>query len=443
MTAVRTNINLNRTTNRLDEAVYRLSSGYKINHSKDDPAGYAILRRMNEQLKGVSQANVNAADGISIINTGEGALNEVQLMLKRMNELAVQAASETNTMQDRENIQQEIEQLKDEINRISESTAYNGRLLFNGETERTSYISNASDTLSSNVAVLSQSATVSPGEYQFRVTKDPVKAEVSFNLVPGTLTINEEQLEITQEEISDGSAYEKIQFVCEGSEIKMEHTGTTINLTANQAGSKNEIHVQNGSTNIKKAGEDVEAALTVSENGFSKNAVLSTEGNVITVTDMNGFEMRIETESGAKAEGALTMNVLDSGTMQVQIGSESENMLELVFEKVSSKTLGVEDINVCTTAGASKAISLTKEASDKISKIRSRLGAYENRLNYAIDNLETQEYNVSEATSRIGDTDMAEEMTTYTELNVLQQATSTILSKTNQRAETIMQLLQA
>ena len=180
MTAIRTNVNLNKTHARLDTATYRLSSGYKINAAKDDPAGYAILRRMNQQIRGLDQANTNAADGVSAINTGEGALSEIQAMLQRMNELAVQAANDTNADEDRANIQAEIEQLKEEINRVAESTDYNGRTLLNGETERTSYIANTNGELGKSIAVLSQSTTVMPGEYKFEVTADAKKAEYSY-----------------------------------------------------------------------------------------------------------------------------------------------------------------------------------------------------------------------------------------------------------------------
>lgn len=443
MTAIRTNVNLNKTHARLDTATYRLSSGYKINAAKDDPAGYAILRRMNQQIRGLDQANTNAADGVSAINTGEGALSEIQAMLQRMNELAVQAANDTNADEDRANIQAEIEQLKEEINRVAESTDYNGRTLLNGETERTSYIANTNGELGKSIAVLSQSTTVMPGEYKFEVTADAKKAEYSLAVSVGTLAINNDVITITQEEIESGEAFSKIQKVCERKGIEMKRNGNQVDLTTNAYGSKAVIEVEINGVSDKAKGEDVQVQIKTTDNGFSKNAVVSVDGHIFTVTDANGYELRIETEQGAAGQGELTAMVLNASTLQVQIGSESENMLELVFEKVSTKTLNIDDLSITTQEGASKAIEAAQNAINQISSIRSKLGAYENRLNYAMENLETHSYNVNESTSRIGDTDMAEEMTSYTQLNVLEQATSTILSKANQRAETILQLLQS
>ena len=161
------------------------------------------------------------------------------------------------------------------------------------------------------------------------------------------------------------------------------------------------------------------------------------------VTDADGFELRITTLPGAAAEGSVTAEVKDASTVQVQVGSEADNMLEVVFERVNTKTLHIDDVNVRTHGGASKAIEAVHNAINKVSMVRSKLGAYTNRLEYAKESADVQSYNVEDASSRMGDTNMAEEMTNYSQLNVLEQATSSILSKANQRAETILQLLQS
>ena len=444
ITALRTNVNLNRTHSRLDTAMYRLSSGYKINAAKDDPAGYAILRRMNQQIRGLDQANTNAADGVSAINTGEGALAEIQSMLQRINELAVQAANDTNATEDRDNIQDEIEQLKSEINRVAESTDYNGRTLLNGETERTSYIANPDGTLAGSISVLSQSTTVMPGEYKITIIEDAKKASVeNFVLEAGTFQLNGETIEITQEDLDSGTAYSEIQAICERCAIDMERDGEKVTFTTKQYGSSAQIAIVNNTHTVNQTGSDVNAKISATSNGFSANAVMEVNAGIIRITDTNGFELRIETQSGAASGEQLTVKVLDASSMQIQIGSEPDNMMELIFEKISTKTLNINDINVRTRQGASDTIAAAQKAIDQISAIRSKLGAYENRLNYAIDNLETHSYNVSESASRIGDTDMAAEMTNYSQLNVLEQATSTILAKANQRPETVLQLLQS
>lgn len=443
MTAVRTNLNLNRTNSKLDGSTYRLSSGYKINAAKDDPAGYAILKRLNKQLKGLSQADNNAGDAISAINTAEGALMEIQAMLQRINELSVQSANDTNTPEDRDNIQAEIEQLKEEINRIAETTDYNGRTMINGDSQRTSYVAKADKTLADSIHILSQSTTVMPGSYELQVTSDPEQATVTLTLAPGTFQLNGEKITITQDEINDLSAYEKVQTVCDRCNVTLTQNGANLTLTTIEYGTDAYIDAYVNTTRYNDTGKDVEATITRNAEGFADTAVMSVDGNIIIVTDTNGYELRIKTEAGAAAEGTVKAELKDASTMQIQIGSEADNMLELIFEKVSTETLNIENLNVRTQAGANKAIEDAQNAINKISMIRSKLGAYENRLGYAKDSLSIQSYNVEDATSRMGDTDMAKEMTTYTELNVLEQATSTILSKANQRAETILQLLQS
>lgn len=444
MAAVRTNLNLNRTNAKLDNSTYRLSSGYKINAAKDDPAGYAILKRLNRQIRGLDQAHSNAADGVSVINTAEGTLAEIHSMLQRMNELATQAANDSNTPEDRDNLQAEVAQLKEEINRIADTTDYNGRILLNGNSQRTSYVAKTNGTLGNSVSVLRQSTTVKPGKYDFTVIKDPKQASVTVNLTAGTFSLNDEKIVITDAEIADKSAYEKIQKVCDRCNVTLVQSGTSLTLTTLEYGADQTIDVSVGGVDYHAKGENVEGKIQVTPEGFKNTAVLSYEGNVMIVTDTDGFELKIKTEKGAAAgQGTLSAQILDASTIQLQIGSETEDMMELVMEKVSTQTLGIHYVNVSTREGASDALESIHNAIDKISTIRSKLGAYENRLNYAMDNLDTQSYNVEESTSRIGDTDMAKEMTSYTELNVLEQATSTILSKANQRAETILQLLQS
>ena len=441
ITAVRTNLNLNRTNTKLDGSTYRLSSGMKINAAKDDPAGYAILKRMNRQIKGLDQADSNAGDAVSAINTAEGGLQEIHSILQRMNELAVQAANDVNTPEDRDNIQAEIKQLKDEINRIADTTDYT---LLNGDSQRTSYVANSDKELADSISILSQSTTVMPGTYEFAVTSDPEHAKATFALAVGTYTINGEKVDITAEDMANNQAFEKVQKVAERCNISVEQNGASVDLTTLAYGEQAYIKIMQGNAVLAdEKGKDVALTYNVTDGGFTDTTVMSIDGNIIKFTDANGFEMKIETVEGASAVGDVTADIKDASTMQVQIGSEADQMLEVVFEKVSTKTLGIDLTNLATAEGASQAITDVQNAIDKISTIRSRLGAYTNRLGYAQDNLSVQTYNVTDATSRMGDTDMSKEMTNYTQLNVLEQATSSILSKANQRAETILQLLQS
>ena len=156
MSAVITNKQLLRTENKVTEAMERLSSGLKINHSKDNPAGMAISNKLNLQIEGLDQASQNASDGISVLQTTDGALNEVTSLIQRMRELSVQAASDSNTPDDKKAIQQEVEELKKEINRVSKDTEFNTKSLLDGSIQRRVYGTNAPI-----VAVISLNATVS------------------------------------------------------------------------------------------------------------------------------------------------------------------------------------------------------------------------------------------------------------------------------------------
>ncbi len=444
MTAIRTNLNLNRTNTNLDNVTYKLSSGYKINNAKDDPAGYAILKRLNRQIKGLDQANRNAADAVSAINTAEGALQEIHSILQRMSELATQSANDTNTPEDRDTIQLEVAQLKEEINRIAESTDYNGKTLLNGDSQRTSYVADQDGMKTTAVDILSQSTTVMPGSYSLTVTADPTKAQYDGLMIhPGTLHINSETLVITESMAADPAISEKIQAMCDRCNIALEQDGSNYSMTTYDYGSSQYISVYyEGEEPEPVYGTDVEASIEITDGGCDENTVMSIEGNVIILTNADGFELKIKTETGAAEVGQVTAEVKDAAIMQVQIGSDSSNMLGIVFEKVSTETLGIKYCNVGSNELSSLAIEDLHNAINKVSDIRSKLGAYTNRLGYAQDDLDIQSYNVEDAASRMGDTDMATMMTHYTELNVLEQATSSILSKANLRAETILQLLQ-
>ena len=256
--------------------------------------------------------------------------------------------------------------------------------------------------------------------------------------------MNGERLTVTQDEINSGAALSKLQTICDRCSITMEATGNSVTLTTMAYGEDAKIEVKvNSNPPLTAEGKDVVANITTANGGFSDTAVMSIKGNIITVTDTNGYELQIRTETGAAAEGTVKAEVKDASTLQIQVGSEADNMLEIVFERVSTETLHIDDVNVRTYAGAQLAIDAVQKAINKVSMMRSKLGAYENRLGYAQDSLSIQKYNVEDASSSMGDTDMAEDMTNYSQLNVLEQATSTILSKANQRAETILQLLQS
>lgn len=442
--AMRTNQNLRATNNALDKSINRLSSGIRLTEPKDDPASFAIVKRLTAQTRGLAQGSENSGGGISAIQTAEGALTEIQAMLQRINELSVQAANDTNDPKDRATIQDEVTQLKEEIDRIANTTDYNGRILLDGSTERTNYITNTSGKFAASTQMLSISSTVSPGDYQFKVTTDPAKAQATFNTISvGSFSINGEEIQISAEDIPN-NAYVKIQELCERNNMTYERTGTNITVTTKEYGKDALVDIKNNNTVLAHAvGTDAVVAPITTVGGFDANVEVNVKGNIATFTNKDGFEIKVQTAAGSVADDKMTATVVDAGTMAIQTGCNEGDELELIFSKVSSYTLEIDNINVRSGAGAQNAIEMASSAITKISKLRAQMGAYQNRLDYASGSVDEENENITDALSRINDTDMAAEMTEYTQKNVLAQATSTILAKANQRPETVLQLLQS
>lgn len=268
ISALKANNQLYKTNKRLDKSLQRLSSGFRINSAADDAAGLAISEKMKTQIAGLNQASRNAADGISVIQTAEGALVEVEAMLQRMRELSVQAANGVYVEQDREAIQDEINQLTEEIDRISKDTEFNTKPLLDG-------------------------------------------------------TINE------------------------------------------------------------------------------------------------------------------------ANPMVIQIGANEGQTVEISIDATNSTALGIGGVSLKTESGAGTAITTFDNAIQKVSEIRAKLGAYQNRFEHSILNLDTTSENLTEALSRISDTNMASEMAEFTQNNVLSQAGISMLSQANQRPQSILSLLQS
>lgn len=461
ISALKANNQLNRTNNGLDKSLEKLSSGFRINRAADDAAGMAISQKMKTQIAGLEQASRNASDGISIIQTAEGALTEVNSMLQRMRELAVQASNATNTTNDRKSIQAEIDQLRDEIQRISDTTEFNTKKLLNGSIDKQSYTDNG------NVSLVSLSDTVNTGDYEINVTQVAKKAELnavaaidtaSFpTTVSGTININGNEIQIAVGETID-QVYEKLRDVCDMANIECVKTnpGNTLEFKTKEYGSSKyiEINCNNDAlktalglktnvagsdiTGTRKFGDDAKIDLV---NGFKPTSTVSSSGNQVKITDSNGFEMTYEI--GDKAtNGSVKITVLESGPMKLQIGANEGQTMDVRIPKVTPKTLGIDMVNLCTDEGAQEAITLFDNANVQVTGIRAKLGAYQNRLEHSISNLDTTAENMTEALSRIEDADMAKEMAKYTQLNVLAQAGTSMLAQANERPQTVLSLLQ-
>lgn len=442
------NASLKKIDNRLASSLERLSTGYKINHAADDASGLAISNRMRTQIRALDQASRNAADGDSIIQTAEGALSEIESILQRIRELGVEAANDTLTLDDRKAVQDEIDQLLDEVDRISETTEFNGKGLLDGSAARTTM----SNTLS--VRALSASMQVTAGTYDVTVTTLAESATAALDYtIPTTGTeiilLNGTEIEITSQD-DDTSVKAKVLNVCDAMNIDVEGGAGTFQLTSRTTGSAQKIEIKypaNPANDVYETGIDAEIAMGDGfkpADSFSYTAV----GANITIVGNGGFEMQIDTAKAAVDDQA-TLRVEDAGYMVLQIGANEHQTLEMDFTEVSCERLCLRDsagsdlINACSQDGAEHLINVLDQAINNVSAARSALGAYQNRLDATQNSLDVSSENLTDAMSRIKDTDMAEEMTEYTQQNVLSQAATSMLSQANNRPQTVMSLLQS
>ncbi len=526
ISALKANNQLLRTNKLLDASLERLSSGYRINSAADDSAGLAISEKMRTQIAGLEQSSRNASDGISVIQTAEGALVEVESMLQRMRELAVQSANGIYTTEDRIAIQAEIDQLNEEITRISENTEFNTMTLLDGNIDRKSYSSNNS------VSLVSLSDTVAVGNYTVEIIRDARQAVVVGNEMAsfgdpalrkitaeevGSININGETVSINEND-TVYQVFQKIRDACDNVNINVfaidpddlydpvtNPTGQPVNddhldmagYTSKQLdsssnalvfvtrdfGADRKVSVFCDNENLcsllglsihgaKATGINAEANLKLNgdplyDSLFENTATLSISGNKIRVSDRNDFKMVFEVDPGTvgtrfqdgkindptlpmddgviddAATGAeVTVSVLDAGPMDLQIGANEGQIMSVRIPKVNPQTLGIDKINVGTADGAQEAIGLLDIAINQVSEIRSKLGAYQNRLEHSISNLDVTAENMTESLSRIKDVDMAQEMAEYTQKNVLSQAGTSMLAQANQRPQAILNLLQ-
>ena len=373
VSAMIANNSLKMNDNKLSAALERLSSGYKINNAKDDAAGLAIARRMNAQIKGLSVAEQDAKDGISVVEIADGALAEVHDMLQRMNELAIKASNGTVSDDDRETIQSEIDQLKEEITRIGETTEYNGKKLFDGTFDLKGYTDNK------EIKVNYFSDTVDFGKYALNFT------DIDFN-ADGTIA-NTTKASLVRTDVN--------------SPVPME------------------LAVSGDSEQLILTGEkDFEIRIGISED-WTKDAL----GNEQTFVSVN-------------------LDLTKMGPMTLQIGANEGQTIDIRIPELSLLNAGIKKTDMSTADNAKKAIEEISNAIAYVSEMRSRMGAYQNRLEHTETSLSTSQENVTSAYSRIMDTDMATEMTNYSNMQIVSQAATSMLAQANERPSQMLQLLQ-
>ena len=406
VSAMIANNSLKLADNKLSTSLERLSSGYKINHAKDNAAGLAIARRMNAQVRGLSVAEQDAKDGESVVEIADGALAEVHDMLQRMSELAIKATNGTMSDKDRAIVQDEIAQLQDEITRIGETTEYNSQKLFDGSFDLKGY------TDVTEIKVNYYSDDVNTGKYELKLK------DIHFDKETGEV-INDTNTE----------AVTKRTDVAEPKEIELLASGDKEQLI---------LTTENG----------FEIRLGISEDWIKENTEPSQVTTIIDAeVDENGVEItpkkEIITETlKLKAETTVNLDMTGIGAMTLQIGANEGQTIDLRIPQLSLLNLGINKTDVSTYEGAFNAIDEAANAISYVSEMRSRLGAYQNRLQHTQTNLSTSQENVTAAYSRIMDTDMAEEMTEYSNLQVVTQAATSILAQANERPSQVLQLLQ-
>ena len=389
-----------RNDKKLTESLGRLSSGLKITNAKDNPSGLAMSRRMNAQIEGLNVAGDTSQDAISIVQVADGCMSEIQSVLQRMSELAVQAANGTLTEDDRKVIQDEMGQLKDEVERMAQTTQFNGQNLLDGSFDYRGYVTVGADfktsETNSKLSVVTYSDVVDAGRYQITGLSATCKEYTSLTGVV------KKELEVTM-------------------------SGLTIN-------------------NIKDDG-------TVGDLYLSEpNLQYTVKEDIVTLFDNTGKEIKIQLKlnDGESFGDAINLDLPRTGAMTMQIGANEGQTLDIRIPKVSLTTLGLSYLDVTRFGydgeqdgdSAMAAIDSIKGALAQISSIRSRLGAYQNRLEHTSSNVDVTVENMTAAYSRIMDVDMAEEMTVYSTQQVLSQAGTSMMAQANERPSQVLQLLQ-
>ena len=451
ISAVITNKQLLRTEDTLAASMERLSSGLRINHAKDDPSGMAIAGKMNAQIDGLSRASRNSSDGISVLDTADGALTEVTSMLQRMRELSVQAANGTMSENDRAAIQKEIGNLVEEIDRISEATEFNTKTLLDGSLSNRVY--------GDHFTRPTPSSTVEAGFYNFTVNAAAEQASVQIDVTngltypitadqAGSITINGAAAMIeagmSKEDVI-GSIRDAAEIGGALIEIKDDKVVT---VKSEYYGVNEHVDVVSNSALVlpdgaeHQVGKNAEITMDTADSLFKDHptATIKHEGNHITFTDVEGFSLSMKLEENFK--GNIKCEVTDIGPMDLQVGANMGQQITVRIPSISSEYLYLDEVDVSKVGGPERAMTRLDEALATVNDIRANLGAYTNRLEYTVSSLNATHENMNSAISRIADVDMATEMVEYTKDNVLQQAGTSALSQANELPQMALQLLQ-
>ena len=463
--AMNSNRMLGITQGTLSKSAEKLSSGYKVNRAADDAAGLAISEKMRKQIRGLSQASLNAEDGISAVQTAEGALTEVHDMLQRMNELSVKASNGTNALSDRQTIQDEVDQLLTEIDRVAETTKFNEMYLLKGDADTVTRKAAAKDaglvgtlregatsaTFTINKLSLGDKVSIGGQEYTIGGTTDDVIAsfaQLSFNggelvtldgvqytIADGTTTIENEDKNILEadkikDKIKDGSSF--------------TYNGVTHTAMVDKSGADGDEH-----------GHDATNATVITIDQAEKMILqeLTLANNIGTDSDAPATVTKAERADANDPNKKYVDYIIEKGDISVKedlnfslhVGADADmnNKIGVKIQALDTSGLGIRGLNVKDGSGASAtyAIDAIADAVSKVSAQRSLLGAVQNRLEHTINNLDNVVENTTAAESQIRDTDMATEMVKYSNANILSQAGQSMLAQSNQANQGVLSLL--
>ena len=455
ITAMNANRMLGMTTNSLAKSTEKLSSGYRINRAADDAAGLTISEKMRKQIRGLDQASTNAEDGVSAVQTAEGALTEVHSMLQRMNELAVQASNGTNSHSDRQAIQDEISQLTTEIDRVAETTKFNETYLLKGGDGKkevtmkghdaglkgtlTDGATEAKFSLEKGALDAGKKVTIGGKEYTIGATATEAKALYANVAVDGTASVT---VNGTSYKVQDTNPDTDKNEISKTELDKLVKAGATVEYGGKSA----TVITDKDTNNIDDTDSSVITATKAIELMQSELAA----ANKIGVDDATTVNVTGPTYDATKATEFTitkgTAKVADRLSFNLHVGSDADmtNKISVNIETMNSSYLGIKGLNVSDDSGkaATYAIDAIADAVSKVSEQRSALGAVQNRLEHTIDNLDNVVENTTSAESRIRDTDMAEEMVAYSKNNILQQAGQSMLAQANQANQGVLSLLQ-
>ena len=458
ISAMNANRMLGITQGSLSKSTEKLSSGYKVNRAADDAAGLSISEKMRKQIRGLDQASANAEDGISAVQTAEGALTEVHDMLQRMNELAVKASNGTMSLDDRQTVQDEVDQLLTEIDRVAETTKFNETYLLKGDKDTKTVAVDAHDagikgTLTQNTTTatfvmdelkIGNTVTIGGKEYTIGGDQKAVQASITAS-VGETVTV-------------DGTQYTVVEDADKNEDKNM--------LTLDEI--KGKVGV--GSTAIYKgntltamtdaAGKDTGTQTTPTVDAKNPLVITSAKAYAMIHQELT-LASSVGTDTSASKNGATptqatkgkvtfgvtkgTVDRKEGLNFSLHVGADADmtNKITVGVDAMDTAGLGIKGLNVKDSTGtaATYAIDSIADAVAKVSAQRSALGAVQNRLEHTINNLDNVVENTTSAESQIRDTDMAEEMVKYSKNNILQQAGQSMLAQANQSNQGVLSLL--